>query len=422
MMPNGLWVVHQEKPTSLKAITLHTKGGAGVEKPGETGLAHFIEHVLFKSSKKYPSESTTSALIEQEGGKTNAFTSKDKICSYIQSRLQTRLMFDILSDEILRPAFRVEDIAVELGPVQQEIAQSMDDPGDNHAKIYDKLIWGEHPYGDNILGTKEQVASFKREDFVRYHEKYFVPANMVLSVAGGISASEVFELAHEFFGEGAKIIGAKVVFPEVDFNRVPEKTSFLQKDTEQVRCGFGTLPAKNLGGSGHEKSLAAASMMASILGGGMSAPLFKVVRSENGLVYFISAGISSFENAGSFWIDFGTDAKNLIPAIKLALSETDRILKNGVAKEDLQKVINMTATNYAVSLESSLGVAIAGGNNAIYGRDTDSIESYFRLLDSLTVDDIMEAARALLPKENFHIALYGNVESQVKDLEAIFNS
>ena len=425
MMPNGLWVVHQETPTPLVVITLHSKGGSGVENRDEIGLAHFVEHMAFKGSDKYSDENLISELIEQEGARTNAFTSRDRICFYIHTQTNIELMFDLLANAALHPFFREKDIEVERGAILQEIADGMDSPDDMIAKLFREMVWGKHPYGGDISGTKEQVSSLKRDNFLNYCAKYFASPNLVLSVAGGIKAEKVFDLAFQYFGDGAKATGEKAKMPDIDYSYKPSsRTSLLQKDFKQVKCCLGVLPREWIAyNKEHEKERIAAGLLAVILGGGMSSRLFKTIRSQRGLVYYIMAGLSVFENGGNFWIDFGTDPANLPLATSLIFDELDNLLKHGVSENELLKVKNCQKMNYAIGQESVLHAALQGGDAELKGLDLQTPEEYFKShIDPVTVSDVTDTAKRLLPKENFYLAAVGKVADQAKDIEAIMSS
>ena len=423
-MQNGLWVICQEMPhTPLVAITIHSKGGSSVENPNEICLAHFVEHMAFKGSEKYQNEDQISGLIEQEGAEINAFTSHDRICFYIYTQANIELMFDILANAALHPLFREEDIEVERGPVLQEISESMDNPDDMLAKFAGKMLWGEHPYGGDILGTKAQVSSLRRTNFLDYYGKCFTPQNMVLSVAGGIQSEKVFDLAFKYFCDGWKAGGERIKMPEVNYAYKPEsKIALLHKDFEQIKCFLVVLPQARLSyAEDNEKERIAATLLANILGGGMSSRLFKKVRSQHGLVYYIGAGLSIFENAGTFSVYFGADPDNLPRALSLIFSETDDILKNGITVEELAKVKNGQKTAYAKMLETPFGVANFRGGAELHGTENISVEDFFKLrVDPIGVSDVMDAAKRLLPKENFYLAAMGKVGDHSKELEDLF--
>src|SRR3989338_49558 len=423
-MGNGLWVVHKEMPNPLVALTIHIKGGSSVEQPEEIGSAHFLEHMVFKAGEKFPSEELISGLIEQEGAMPNAYTSHDRICFYALTQSNVELMFDILSDCIIRPLFKADDISTELGRVLQEIAEDDDDPKEVHARLFSRMIWGRHPYGESITGTAEQVSSLTRDTFLNYHAKYFVPRNMVLSVAGGIKSEKVFELAFKYFGDGFERPYGRAILPSVDFSYVPDRKLFLREnDLKQLKCTMGTLPAEWIRSQkGFEKSRVTATLLGVILGGGTSSRLFSKVSSQKGLVYYIQAGASVYENAGNFRIDFGADPVNVVPAVAMIFDELDSILINGITEKELQKAKNIYKTSVATHLESALNIAFACGSAEMHGLDLHTSEEFFdSYVDPVTVIDIMAAAKDLLPKSKFYLAALGKVADNAKALESMLS-
>ncbi len=428
MMDNGLWVVHRELPNPLVAISIHQKGGSSVEKPHETGSAHFLEHMVFKASKKYPSEEIISGLIEQEGAHTNAFTSHDRICFYIQTQSKVELMFDILADGIMNPLFRDEDIAVERGAVLQEIAGSDDEPDDLLKKLYSKMIWGAHPFGGEILGTAEEVSTLARETFANFHAEYFTPGNSVLAVIGGISAEKTFEYARKYFlpnfGQGSAKLAARSVLPEINFGYVPPRKLFAhEKDFKQLKCLMGTLPQPWLSTmKKNEKEKTSAVLMGMMLGGGFSSRLFTKVRTQKGLVYGIGAGVVSLECAGNFWIQFGSDPSNAVSAITIILDELDSFLNTGTTVEELEKVKNLYKTSVALAAEKSRNVAFFMGQTELQGLPLCESQDYFaKVVDPVTVSDIMEVAKKILPKSNFYTAILGPAGEHTNKLDTLLS-
>lgn len=425
MMQNGLWVRHQEMPTPLIALTLHIKGGSSLENKNEIGIAHFLEHMVYKASEKYPSEELISGLIEREGAFTNAFTSYDRICFYIHTLANLELMFDILSDGLLRPLFRDEDIAVERGAVLQEIAEGVDDPDRMLSKLYGKMIWGEHSFGGDILGTAEQVSALNRDDFRNYYQRCFTPQNIVLCTSGGASAEEVFRLAFKYFCNNTKVTGNRMKLPDVDYSYAPPaRLSLLDKELEQIKCCLGILPQEWISHKSiHKAKRIAAGLLSNILGGGLSSRLFGTIRSKRGLVYYIRSGISVYENSGSFWIDFGTSPSNLLPAISLIFKELDHLLKNGITADELAKVKNAQKTHYAKEQENSLSTAFAAGRGELNDSEMHTTEEFFKLyIDPIGVSDVMDVAQQMLLKENFYLAAVGRLGDKEKELENILNS
>lgn len=423
-MSNGLCVFHKEMATPLIAITVHIKGGSCVERTNEIGSAHFLEHMIYKASEKYPSEALISGLIEQEGAITNAMTSHERICFFIHTQSNVELMFDILSDGIKNPLFREDDIVVERGAVLQEIAHGDDDPDDMISKLYGKMIWGTHPYGEDIAGTPEQVSALTRDAFMDYHKKYFTPQNIVVSVAGGIKSEKVFELAFKYFGDDFHKAGQRARLPVVDFSYVPKSRLFLQENQlKQMKCAMGTLPQDWLSTKkGFEKSRVVASLLANILGGGMSSRLFLKTRGQKGLVYSIQSGISTYENAGNFWIDFGCDPANMLNVLCLTFDELDNILINGITESELMKAKNTYKTQVAQNMERSLSIAMSGGAGELQGLDLRESEEFFRdYIDPVNVVDVMDVAKALLPKTKYYLAVSGNVGDKAKELEKLLS-
>ncbi|KKT40224.1 hypothetical protein A2W54_00120 [Candidatus Giovannonibacteria bacterium RIFCSPHIGHO2_02_43_13] len=420
MIPNGLWIVMKEMPhADLVGISLHIKGGARCDSEKSLGIAHFLEHVFFRGTEKYPDRETLNALVEADGGYWNAMTSHEKICCLTCVFPESvEKSFDAISQMVFHPLFREEDINIERGAVLGEIDRSTDDPENCAHELYRQLAWGEHPVGRDILGTPEHVGRAARIDFLEYFEKCFYPGNMVLSVAGGISSEDVFELCLKYFYDGdanSRVRFAGEIFPSA------KRIEMTEKDVTQVHAVLGTKALNWLSNGKDQKKTVPAMLLLDILGG--STRLFKKVRDEMGLVYTIYSSASVFTDGGSAYTYFAAEPVKALTSLKITLDEYENVLKNGVTEEELRRAKLSLKRRYAERKEKSLSVAVAnGGSEILTGETLENDVEFKKYVEPVTLEDLRSVAPELLNKENLFLALAGKIGDKAKEFEDILIS
>ena len=423
MMPNGLWVSCCEMPdSSLAAVYVYVLGGARVEKDPEAGLAHFLEHLLFRGSPKYPNEKAVTDFIAKRGGETNAFTSHENIAIYVETFKEFgEEACDILSDVLFKSFFAEEAIALERGAVFQEINNSLDDPDADIGRVFSKLIWGEHPLGREILGDEAKVKSFTRESFLDYHSQYFYPANMSLAVAGGLRAEEVFDLAFKYFYEAPQR-RERVRFNDA-LSPGEARTSIVDKDFNQARCILGSLPQDWITfKKEHAKDRIASYVLMKILGGGLGSRLYDSVRSKRGLAYTVYSYLSVYQDCGSFEVFLGTDADKASEAIRVVKQEFANMLKDGVTDEEIEKTKNAIRHDYAKRAGDEGGIAADIASEGLKDSEIMSYADYFQThIQPIQKDDIMGVARRIFAPDGLRLAVTGKIEKYSQDLQDALN-
>lgn len=418
MMSNGLWVRVEEMPHSpVVGISLSIKGGARCDNDNKQGIAHFLEHLFFKGTEKYPDSDVLESLVEDDGGMWNAMTSHESICCYTSVfKESVEKAIDAISQMVFHPLFREEDIGVERGAIISEINGSQDDPADCVFELYRSVAWGGHPVGRDILGPREHIESAARSDFLDYHAKYFYPGNMVLSVAGDISAGEIFDLCFRYFNHGENL--QRTVFNgkiSPSLNRI----SVLEKDSAQINVVLGTAALGWLANKKNSNKTPAAMLLMHILCD--SKHLFKKVRKEKGLVYGINSGVSLLSDGGLAYTHFGAELGKAQVALRITFEQYEDVLKNGITELDLRRAKLSFKRNYAERAQSPLSVAISGGSSELLTEESlCASEEFSKYFESLKCDDLMSVAPELLSKENLYLVLVGKIGDKRKEFEDIF--
>ena len=304
------------KGTAAVTVLVLVPVGSRYESKNINGVSHFVEHLLFKGTKKRPTSIDITKELDAVGAEFNAFTSKDLTGYYIKAAAKNiEMAFDILSDMMLNSVFDKNEINKERGVIVEEINMYNDNPLMALHGLFEETVFSGNSLGWQIAGPKKVVKNISRAQLVAYKNKYYQPSNFIVTVSGDFNQARVKSLANKYFGQKneRKVTGS---YKKLTTKQSKPRVSLVYKDTLQVQMGLG-FPAFAQG----DKRIYAAYLLSIILGGNMSSRLFDVVREQHGLAYFIRAEIDAYQDVGSFMVQAGLDKSRLPEAIKLILSE-----------------------------------------------------------------------------------------------------
>ncbi len=390
-------------------VTLWVKTGSRFEEDKIAGLSHFLEHMVFKGSKKRPSAKAISESIDSIGAETNAATSKEWTNFYIKSRADViEKSIDILSDIVLHPLLKEEEIEKEKGVILEEIAMYEDTPMIKIYDIFENITFAGSSLARDIAGTKETVSSLKREDFLAYRERYYYSENMLLVVVGNFKEGKVLKLVEEYFGE-LEPTGKKPLSVCDDFKQEKPNVFLKKKKTDQAHLIVGFRGAH----FGHKDKYAEA-VLSSILGGGMSSRMFIEVREKRGLAYAVKVGVDHGEDTGSFLTYAGVQVKRIKDAIDVILDQYFglRDKKYKIDKKEFTKAKEYLKGHFALSLESSHTVSDFFSLDELYLGKTRKIESVFKEIDSVELEDVYQVADNFFQNNRLNIAVIGPHEGR----------
>jgi predicted Zn-dependent peptidase len=387
-------------------VTVWVGTGSRYETHRVSGISHFLEHMVFKGGKKRVSAKAISEAVDAIGGEFNAGTTKEWTNFYIKARAGSiDTAFDVLADMVLTPALRQEDIDREKGVIVEEIGMYEDTPLWKIEDVFENLIYKGHGLGRDIIGTKETVTSLKRIDFVRYRNAHYYPKNIVVAVAGGVTGKKALALAKKYFGgltKTPKIQNSKNLRYKTKQTKPQVLLSSKRKDQAHFVLGFR---ASALG----SKDRYAETVLAAILGGGMSSRLFTEIREKRGLAYAVKAARNSYADCGCIGVYAGVDPKKAVDAVSVALDQCYG-LANGkypVASGELAKAKEYIKGHLALSLEDTKAVnAFYGLKELILGK-LETPEQVFETIDKVAVDDIVKAAKKIFRPEGINLAVIG---------------
>ena len=399
-LDGGVRVVTEEVPSVRSvALGLWTRTGSRDEGPGQEGLSHFLEHLLFKGTERY-SSIQISELFDGMGAAANAATSKES--THVHARfLDEHLaeVFDLMAEMMLGPTF--PDIDSEREVVLEEIAMYEDEPSDRVHDFLAEAVYGDHPLGRRVLGEAEVIASIPVPRIAEYHHARYVAGNLVVAAAGHVDHHEVVGLAERFVkppaGTVAPANGARPAGePRIRFHR---------KDTEQYHICFG---APGLSRSDERRF--ALSVVDSAFGGSVSSRLFREVREKRGLAYSVGSYSEQYVDQGSVAMYVGTREDNVAEACEIIARELASVRDEGIGGEELARAKEHVKGRLVLSAESSAARMSRIARSVLFDLELLSLDEMLERVDAVTEEDVAALATELYDPANFSAACIGKDE------------
>jgi predicted Zn-dependent peptidase len=398
-LANGVRVlVEPVSHVQSAAIGLWCKTGSEHEFDSEAGITHLIEHMLFKGTAKRTAKQIAEA-IEGRGGGLNAFTDKESTCYYCRVLADdVDNGVDVLSDMMLNSLIEPEELSREAQVVLEEIKRSEDEPSDHVHELHLSNRWGEHPLGKPIIGTKESVAGFGREDLKAYMDRRYRGSNILLSVAGNIDPQKFLGLAEQLLGE----IPMGGDQPSVTRPEGKSSKNEISKDVEQVHFCLGTD-----GCSLYDDDLYTLAILDASLGGNMSSRLFQEIREKRGLAYAVGSYTLSYGPGGCFTVYGGTSPENWPIVQQLVREEFDRVMKDGLEQEELERTKRNICGNIVLGLEGMSSRMMRNSRNELnHGREVPIDETIGRI-NAVDNDKVVALAARLLGEDQVNTTAIG---------------
>lgn len=407
-LENGVRVLVEPIGDRPLALGVWVRVGSRDEPAQLAGIAHFIEHMVFKGTL-----TRTAFQISEEvdamGGYINAMTHKEYTLFHIDV-LPTHLepALDILADLVKNPRFAEEDIRREQGVVLEEIRMTEDNPQEKVFDLFFEKIWDhQHPMARPILGRAETVQRLTRPGILEFH-RYYQPEHLIVTAAGAITPKQVVDAVTRMFGElepGARLPSRQP--PQ------PNKHFYIEdRDSQQANLVLG-VPSVGR----HDERRFTIEVLNAILGGGMSSRLFKRIREELGLAYAVFSSASLFEDSGVFLIYVGTEPKNAHQTIEISLEEIQRLVREPVPESELRLAKEKLKGNILLGLETAHARMVRLGIGELYQIHAP-VEELVQKIERVTADEIQEVARALFGNDSISLSAVGP-EQELKDLESI---
>lgn len=412
-LQNGLRLLMAPMPGMRSAsITLFFTVGSRYESNAIAGISHFIEHMLFKGTQKYPTARLISEAIEGVGGQFNASTGKE-LTTY-SARVPSEhlaVVMDVLADMMRHPLFDSLEIEKERGVIIEELSSTRDDPQEWVNLLIDETTWPRLPLGRDDAGYVETVAQIQRQQMLDHLYEYYRPNSLVVSVAGNIDPAQITGAVTRLFGDwkAHKHTPWKESLPPKDASPV----AIIEKETEQVNLCLGTL-----GIAYSSPDYYPFMLINAILGDGMSSRLFQTIREEQGLAYDIGSYFNSYAETGNFVVSAGVDPSQVEPAIRAITRELVHICEVPVAAEELNRIKAYIRGSMLLGLEGTHQVASwLGSQESLRGNIYD-IDEILASVEAVTTEDIQRVAQSCFAPEWRRLALIGPCEPGQAELFA----
>ena len=392
-MQNGIRVLHKPSPSNISHTCIIINAGSRDEDPSKDGLAHFIEHLLFKQTEKRNTNQILNRL-ELVGGDLNAYTTKEYTCihaSFLKPHLERSL--DLFEDIIFHSVFPEEEMSKEKEVILDEIASYQDQPDEAINDDFEDLLFEGHPLGRNILGTPTSVQSFTKTDIFNFHKANYRTDEIIIGIFGDYDLKTIIRLSEKIFAE----IPANL--PERKREKIESysaKNLVFTKPINQSHCVIG-----NQSYSMHHKHKTAFLLVNNLLGGtGMSSRLNLEIREKYGIAYTIESNYTPMSDTGIFSIYFGTDSEKTEKAIKLVEKELRKLREQKLGPVQLKQAKDKFIGQIALGEENRMGLLISMSKSLLdYGR-VDSLEEIFAKINAVTNSQVLEIANDMFhPKK-----------------------
>ena len=403
-LDNGLTILTEVMPhVRSVAVGVWVRKGSRDESETDSGISHFIEHLLFKGTKNRTTRDIAQ-ITDALGGHLDAFTSRE-FAGYYNKVTDDNLSvtFDLLADLVTNPLFDTVEMEKERGVIIEEIKMVEDQPDELVFELFSESFWPKHPLGRQIAGTLDSVAGLDREKIINHFQHSYSPQNLVISAAGNLTHEQIVDLCSKYFSDLKNYNGA--------YDRTaPISTAEIllrhKRGLEQSHIVLG-MPCPSM----VDDDRFVANVLSTILGGGMSSRLFQTIREDKGLAYTVSAGINSYVDAGCLSIYAGTSPEQVSEVIDLSMVELRRMKDDLVSEEELQRSKDLVKTSIVLGLESTRQRMSRLAQQEIFFGEVSSIDEIVKDIQSVTAEDVHNLATQLFQSDKIALTVLGKVRT-----------
>lgn len=403
---NGLTLITVDRPF-VDSVTVIVVVGAGsrYEDKKTSGISHFLEHMFFKGSRKYPTAEQIATLVDGIGAVNNAATDYEVVYYWIKSAdNHIDLSTDILSSMLKEPLFAEEEVAREKDVIIEEMKMYRDNPMALAWNSYMSLQFGDSPLGWDIIGNEETIKNLTRQDLVDYSHELYSPKNMALVYVGKLPEN-IKQIAEKYFLDLPKRSSRlHALHPKIIQSK--PRVELISKAIDQTHLILG------VEGYGREdKRRYAARLLAKILGEGMSSRLFIQIREKRGLAYHVSCEQISFKDTGLLAVYGGLKTENAVEALEVIKLELENIKNVKVTEQELKKAKEMEKGRLALKSESTNFLAEYFGINFVLKGEIETFDEYLARINAVTAEDIQKVAKDLFKNKNYNLQIVGPVKA-----------
>lgn len=393
ILPNGIKILSENIP-HVKSFSLGFwfNVGSRDENFNNNGITHFIEHMLFKGTKKR-SAKRIATEIESLGGYLNAFTSKEQTCYYGRGlAVNFRKTFEVLADMIQNPALKHSEIKKEATVVIDELNDIQDNPEELIFDKFEEILFSGNSLSLPIIGSAKNITNFSQSDLISFLNSKYSFNRLIITASGAIEHDQIVELA------------GKLITKDLGFSPVrrkpytsissPSRVEFINKEIQQVHAILG----RQAGGFKDQRR-AAVAVLTQVLGEGSSSRLFQAVRERNGIAYQINTFLNSFSDVSAFGVYLSTNDKMIDKALSIISKEFEKMRTKKIAESELRKAKAAIKGNLILSLENTTNRMIRIAQNELYFNRIKSTDEVIKEIDSVTRDEILDLCKYLLDEK-----------------------
>ena len=403
-LPNGLGIALRPMPgTQSVSVGVWVCAGGRYESAARSGISHFVEHLVFKGTRRRSCEALKQR-VEGVGGTLNGFTAEEFTCYMAKvPHRHARRAVDALADMVIHPRFAPRDVDKEREVILEEIRMYDDAPGQYVHDLFGQLLWPDHPLGRLLSGTIETVQVITRADLVRYWRRMYQPRNILIAVAGAFDPEAVTRQIRRTFGSLRGPAARR--FARAPRPRRGPQVRVWNKPTEQTHLCVGTYAVPRT----HPDRFAL-ELLHVVLGANMSSRLFREVREKRGLVYEIGTQIKRFEDTGAFVIHAGCETSKLPQTLQTVFAELSRVRYRPVARAELKRAKDFYAGQLLMGLEDTMDHMLWVGEQAVTVGRVARPETLLKHIARVTARDIQRVARHHFVTPRLHLAIVGPID------------
>jgi predicted Zn-dependent peptidase len=384
------------------SVGVWISSGSRRETPEQNGISHFIEHMLFKGTANRSAEAIARS-VDSIGGNLDAFTAKEMVCfntKVLDEHLPVAM--DVLSDLVLNPVFRTEDIEKEKGVILEEIKMDADSPDYLVHEIFSSNFWKDHSLGKPILGTRETVKRFNQVVVQDYYRSVYTPANLLITAAGNLTHERLVNLARERFESLAIAVPEPPQTAPATHARVSLRS---KKDLEQVHVCLG-VPSYPI----PHKDRFACYVLNTMLGGGMSSRLFQNIRERQGLAYAVFSELNPYSDTGCLSVYAGTSLESARQVVELVLKEFKDLKQQLAPAEEVRRAKDHLKGSLMLSLESTSSRMSNLARQEMHFQRFFSLDELAESIEKVTAEDVQRVAQTFFDQKNVALTVLGNLD------------
>jgi predicted Zn-dependent peptidase len=402
VLPNGMVIITEPMPhVRSVSVGIWNRCGSRLEPKADSGVAHFIEHMVFKGTERRSAEQIARS-VDSIGGMMDAYTAKEMVCfnaKVLDEHLP--LAWEVLSDLVLRPLFDSEEITREKEVVLEEIKMDQDNPEYLVHELLIQNFWRDHPLGQPILGSPETVRQFSREAVVDSFRRWYAPNHLIVTAAGHVEHARVVDLVSEGFADLSPVPNGMASAAPGSF---PVLATQSKRELEQVHICIG-VPSVPLS----DERRYAVAVLNTILGGGMSSRLFQNIRERQGLAYAVFSELNPYSDAGLLTVYAGTALEKTEKVIGLVAQEFGHLKRELVTEEELRRAKDHLKGSLMLSLESTSARMSNLARQEMYFGRFFTLDEILDSIESVTRESLQDLAREFFQPEQVAATVVGNL-------------